>query len=241
MKAPLASSTDLTDLPDFMGTLTVGKLRKAMHAGSGFATFSCQDERALLDAARQYGEVMMHRDSDDRGITRIRETPGRDPERDIGLTTAALPLHTDRPAIPSPPRVLLLWCKHADGKGGEAMVVSASDVVRYLRERNAAALKALCEPEAAIFRTGGDEFICPVFKVEDGITTEVRLRFDPFVHFSCNAARALPSLESAISDVARTFSLRPGTGYALRNDIWLHGRAAYSGDREMSRVMIAAS
>jgi hypothetical protein len=183
---------------------------------------------------------MAHRDSDARGITPIRETPGRDPTRDIGLTTAALPPHTDRPAIKVPPRVLLLWCKRASGEGGEAIVVNASDVVRHLGERDAGALKAVCEPEAAIFRTGSDQFVGPVFRVEDGVVTEARLRFDPFVHFSCNVARALPSLESAIGDVARAFSLRPGTGYALRNDIWLHGRAAYSGDREMSRVMIAA-
>jgi TfdA family taurine catabolism dioxygenase TauD len=237
-KAPV---TDSMRLPGFMGTLTAARLREAMHAGGGFATFSCSGEQEMLGVARQYGEVMMHRDSDDRGITPIRETPGRDPARDIGLTTAALPLHTDRPAIESPPRVLLLWCKRAGGDGGEAIIAKAADVVRYLGERKPGALKALCEPEAAIFRTGSDEFVGPVFRVEDGTTTEVRLRFDPFVHFSCNAARSLTSLESAINDVARTFSLRPGTGYALRNDIWLHGRAAYSGDREMSRVMIAAS
>ncbi|WP_329560602.1 TauD/TfdA family dioxygenase [Kitasatospora sp. NBC_01266] len=227
------------DLPEFMGTLTVGGLREAMRA-DGFATFACPDEGAVVDIAQQYGTVMMHRDSDDRGVTPIRETPGRDPARDIGLTTAELLPHTDRPAIAEPPRVLLLWCQDAGAEGGEAVVVRASDVVRHLGERDAGALRALCDPEAVIFRTGGDQFVSPVFKVEDGIVTEVRLRFDPFVHFSCAAARALPSLESALSDVALTFTLRPGTGYALRNDIWLHGRAAYAGPREMSRVMIAS-
>lgn len=228
------------NLPNFMGRLSAEKLKEAMHDGDGLATFSCPDESALLDAARRYGPVMMHRDSDDRGITPIREMPERDPRRDIGLTKATLLPHTDRPAIAHPPRVLLLWCKHAAGAGGEATVAHASDVVRLLGERDPGALEALCEPEAVIFRTGSDQRICPVFRIEDGAVTEVRLRFDPFVHFSCGAARALPALERAIGEATRVFGLVPETGYALRNDVWLHGRLAYSGDREMSRVMIAA-
>jgi hypothetical protein len=241
MKAsPTQTRTEVraTGLPHFMGTLTAEGLRQAMDA-DGFATFACCGEQAMLEVAARYGTVMMHRDSDDRGVTPIRETPGRDPSRDIGLTTAALAPHTDRPAIPRPPRVLLLWCKSAGAEGGEAVVVSAAQVVRYLGERDAGALEALTAPEAVIFRTGGDQFVGPVFRIEDGAVTEARLRFDPFVHFSLNAARALPSLECALKDVALSFSLLPGTGYALRNDIWLHGRAAYAGTREMSRVMIA--
>lgn len=234
----IASLAQLTNLPRFIGTLTPDGLSQAMD-GYGLATFACPDERTMLEVAERYGSVMMHRDSDDRGITPIRETPGRDPTRDIGLTTATLLPHTDRPAIPHPPRVLLLWCKDAGSEGGEAIVVRASEVVRHLAEHDPDALKALCAPEAAIFRTGTSQFVGPVFKVEDGAVTEARLRFDPFVHFSCDAARALPALESALDAVALAFSLQPGTGYALRNDIWLHGRAAYAGSREMSRVMIA--
>jgi len=233
-----ASLAQLTNLPQFIGTLTADALRHAMD-GYGFATFACRDEHAMLEAAERYGTVMMHRDSDDRGVTPIRETPGRDPARDIGLTTATLLPHTDRPAIAHPPRVLLLWCKDAGSGGGEAIVVRAGEVVRHLAEHDPAALRALCAPEAAIFRTGTSQFVGPVFKVEDGVVTEARLRFDPFVHFSCDAARALPALENALGAVSLAFTLEPGTGYALRNDIWLHGRAAYTGSREMSRVMIA--
>src|SRR4051794_40815489 len=130
-----------------MGTLTADKLKDAMHNGDGLATFACPDERAMLDVAGEYGPVMMHRDSDDRGVTPIRQTPGRDPKRDIGLTTAALPPHTDRPAITHPPRVLLLWCKRAAGEGGEAIVVRAGDVARSLGERDPAALEAFSAPE----------------------------------------------------------------------------------------------
>jgi Taurine catabolism dioxygenase TauD, TfdA family len=228
------------DLPNHIGTLTAGKLKEAMHGGDGLATFSCPDEETMIGVAREYGPVMMHRDSDDRGVTPIRETPGRDPKRDIGLTKGALPPHTDRPAITQPPKVLLLWCRRAASEGGEAIVVRASDVVHCLGGRDPGALEALCAPEAVIFRTEGEQRICPVFRMADGDVREVRLRFDPFVHFSYDAARALPALQCAIRDVSRVFGMAPGTGYALRNDIWLHGRAAYSGDRDMSRVMIGS-
>ena len=233
------ASTQTAELPEYAGRLTPENLRACMD-GTGFATFACADDQALLDAAGGYGTVMMHRDSDERGITRIRETAGRDPARDIGLTTAALLPHTDRPAIPKPPRVLMVLCKDAGGGGGEAVVASAAEVVRVLEESDSRSLRALTAPEAAIFRTGDYQFIGPVFQITDGAVTEVRLRFDPFVHFSCDAARALPALEAAIGGVARTFRLRPGTGYALRNDVWLHGRTSYTGSRELSRVMIAS-
>jgi hypothetical protein len=225
-------------LPSYMGRLTSGKLHDAMEAGDGFATFTCEDEDSLLGIAQEYGFVMPHRDADARGVTHLRDIPELGPKRGVGLTKSALMPHTDRPAIKRPPRVLLLWCSQASADGGDALVVRGTDVTGRLGELDPSALRALCEPDAAIFRTGTDEVVSPVFRVAEGVLSEVRLRFDPFVYYYVDAARSLPSLERALKETERVFPLAPGTGYAVRNDLWLHGRRAYAGDREMKRIMI---
>lgn len=227
-------------LPNYMGHLTGSMLHDAMETGDGFASFDCESEEAFLEAAQEYGVVLPHRDADARGVTHLRDTPGLGPERGIGFTRNTLLPHTDRPAIKTPPRVLLLWCRSASTDGGDATVLQGTDVVARLKEIDPQALKAFCEPDAAIFRTGADEMVSPVFRMHDGVLREVRLRFDPYVYFAADAARSMPSLERALKEAEQVFPLTPGKGYALRNDLWIHGRRAYSGDREMLRIMIGS-
>jgi len=227
-------------LPNYAGRLTGGMLHDAMEDGDGFATFECESPDAFLDAAREYGVVMPHRDADARGVTRLHNRPGLGPERGVGFTREVLMPHTDRPAARTPPRVLLLWCLSGSTEGGEATVLRGTDVAARLNELDPAALTAFCARDAAIFRTGSDEMVSPVFRMTGGALEEVRLRFDPFVYFAADAARAMPLLERALKETERAFSLAPGTGYAVRNDHWFHGRRAYSGDREMLRIMIGS-
>jgi hypothetical protein len=224
-------------LPNFIGRLSSAALDDAMEAGDGFATFGCGSEVAFLEAAQEYGVLMHHRDSDDRGITRLREVP-QPGERALGFTNDALLPHTDRPAIPTPPRVLLLWCQSGSTEGGEATVLRGQDVADRLGELDLGALRAFSAADTAIFRTGADERIGPVFEMVDGVLQQVRLRFDPHVYFTVDAALAMPTLLRALRDTERIFQLRPGTGYAVRNDRWLHGRRAFTGNREMLRIMI---
>ncbi|GIG88050.1 TauD/TfdA family dioxygenase [Plantactinospora endophytica] len=225
-------------LPNYLGRLTGSMLHDAMEAGDGFATFDCDSEEAFLQAAQEYGVVLPHRDADARGITYLRNTPGLGRDRGIGFTRETLRPHTDRPAIKTPPRVLLLWCRSASTDGGDATVLRGTDVVARLKEIDPQALAAFCEPDAAIFRTGTDEMVSPVFRMHDGVLQEVRLRYDPYVYFAVDAAHALPALERALKEAEQAFPLSPGKGYALRNDLWFHGRRAYSGGREMLRIMI---
>lgn len=224
--------------PNYVGRLTGAKLHEGMESGDGFVTFECEGEDALLEAAQQYGMVMPHRDADTRGITHLRDIPELGPKRGVGLSKAALLPHTDRPAIKRPPRVLLLWCSRASSDGGDAVVMRGTDVVARLGELDPSALEAFCEPDAAIFRTKNDEFTGPVFHMEGGLLTEVRLRFDPLAYYYVDAARCMPALEWALRETELAFPLLPGTGYALRNDLWLHGRRAYAGGRETKRIMI---
>ena len=223
----------------FVGALTPEALKAGLEDGDGLITFVCPGEEEFVRTAREAGEIMLHRDSDERGVTRVRLTPGRDPTRDIGLTTATLDLHSDRPATQRPPQVLLLWCRAAAGTGGESILVQADAAVAALAARDPAALAAACDPEAAIFRTGTDEFVGPIFDIADGRVRQVRLRFDRFVHVSIALARVLPALEAALRDAEVSFRLRRGEGYAVRNDLWLHGRRQYDGERELLRIMLA--
>lgn len=233
------SSTEAA-LPNFSGRLSGSMLVETMEHGDGLATFECDSEEEFLEAALTYGAPMSHRDADERNITHLRDVVRPGKERGLGFTSDALLPHTDRPAIPSPPRVLLLWCRSGSTEGGEATALRASDVAARLGEIDSAALQAFSAQDAAIFRTGDDERTCPVFEMRDGEVVQVRLRFDPHVYFAVDAARSMPSLMRALRDTESVFALEPGKGYALRNDLWLHGRRAFSGDREMLRMMIGS-
>jgi alpha-ketoglutarate-dependent taurine dioxygenase len=230
-------SKSFTDsLPYFIGQLPVPDLQERIRASEGLLTFECPDEEAVLEAAQSVGEVMLHPDSNARGITPIRLTEGR---TDVGLTTGELMAHTDRPATENPPRFLFLWCKRASETGGEVVAYRGHDVVRYLEEHDPATLAAVTSPQAAIFRTGQYEHVGPIIRIEDGDVVSVRLRFDRLIHFSWDAARSLPAFLVALESVARRFALQPGQGYILDNLTWFHGRTSYTGDREVSRIMVA--
>ncbi|MEU6072765.1 TauD/TfdA family dioxygenase [Micromonospora sp. NPDC047074] len=228
------SFTDL--LPHFIGNLPLPDLTDRIRDSEGLLTFECHDEETVLRAAHSVGEVMLHPHSDARGITPIRLTEGR---TDVGLTTAELMAHTDRPATEHPPRYLFLWCKRASDSGGGAVAYRGRDVVRYLEEHDPATLAAVTSSQAAIFRTGEFEHVGPIIRIVDGEVVNVRLRFDRLIHFSWDVARHLPAFLVALESVARRFALQAGQGYILDNLTWFHGRSSYTGDREMSRIMVA--
>jgi hypothetical protein len=111
--------------------------------------------------------------------------------------------------------------------------------VRHLEKHDQATLAALTSSQAAIFRTGEYEHVGPIIRIENGEVVSVRLRFDRLVHFSWDVARNLPAFLAALESVARRFALEQGQGYILDNRTWFHGRTSYTGDREMSRIMVA--
>lgn len=223
-------------LPHFIGELPVADLAEEIGRSDGLVTFTSVDEEEVLRAARSVGEIMLHPDSNAQGVTPIRLTEGR---VDVGLTTGELMAHTDRPATEAPPRLLFLWCKRGSTTGGEAVAYCGHDLVRHLERHDPAALAAVTSPQAAIFRTGPHEHTGPIIEIVDGEVVGVRLRFDRLIHFSWDVARNLPALLGALDAVARRFALEPGQGYILDNLTWFHGRTAYTGDREMSRLMVA--
>jgi Taurine catabolism dioxygenase TauD, TfdA family len=228
-------------LPNYIGHLTSSKLRDAMETGDGFATFACESEEAFLAAARDFGTVMPHRHADTRGISVLRDIPQLGEERDLTFSNGVSLPHTERPALKTPPRVLILWCRSGSTEGGEATLQRGADVVDRLGELDRAALKAFSEDDAAIFQSDDDEVRCAVFQIQDGVLQEMRMRFDPKkVYFAADAALAMPSLVRAIQETERVVPVVPGKGYAVRNDLWLHGRRAFSGGREMARIMIAS-
>src|SRR5262249_23579199 len=65
----------------------------------------------------------------------------------------------------------------------------------------------------------------------------IRLRCDGLVRYSPLLARRMPEVYRILADVTVTARLRPGAGYLLSNTRWLHGRAAFTGDRVMYRML----
>ncbi len=224
-----------SELPNFIGDLDIAAARKVLESRHSLVTFSCDDEQKFLDAAHELGEVLLHRDSDERGITAIKEIAG---EVQVGLTKQELLFHTDCPAIPAPPRWIMILCRESDGQGGETFACLGDDVVEHLRQKDPAALAALTAPEAAIFRTGPDTRICPIIELDADEAAQVRLRFDRHVHFSWDVTRHVDAILTGMRAVSWRFALTPGMGYIIDNTKWFHGRTAYRGAREASRIHV---
>lgn len=225
-----------SELPNFIGDLDVPETRRILAGRHSLVTFTCGDEHALLAAAHELGPVLPHRHGDERGITAIKETPGRDAA--VGLTRQELLFHTDCPAVPSPPRYILILCRESGGEGGATTAALGEDVVAHLRRTSPEALTALTAPEAAVFRTGSDTRICPIIQMDGDAVAQVRLRFDPYVHFSWDVTRHIDTVLAAMRAVAWQFTLTPGFGYVIDNARWFHGRTPYTGHREASRIHV---
>jgi hypothetical protein len=231
-------SVTATPLPHYVGDLTALAVRQELALGAGFATWSCSDEETALERAHELGIVRMHRDSDERGITAIMEQAG---SSQIGLTRQELLFHTDCPAESVPPRLIVLWCSEGNGVGGETTIARGQDVVELLGRNHPAALAALSNPEAAIFRTGDITRVAPIISMTDGEVLEVRLRFDKHVHFSWDLTREIPVVLRAMREASTRFTLSPGVGYALDNKLCFHGRTEYAGQRRVSRIHVGES
>ncbi len=75
-----------------------------------------------------------------------------------------------------------------------------------------------------------------MFTEHDGRTV-VRFRLDDLARFSPQITRRLASLRAILHDLETPVPLRPGHGYLLCNTRWLHGRAAFTGERLMYRLL----
>jgi alpha-ketoglutarate-dependent taurine dioxygenase len=212
-------------------------------AQHGFAIFDgVTDARALPRLAHCLGAIVRHRHSDGSGVTGI--TNRHRPVSRIGqagFTDQALAPHTDCSGQPDPPHLVLMACARPALRGGECIVVDGQAVHAELAATAPEALIDLSSPRCALFGAlfgGAAGFLGTVFERQPDGRIALRLRSDKLARFSPRTQRWLPTLHQAIERHALTFELPTGTGYAVNNRRWLHGRRAFTGQRVMWRVLV---
>nr|BFE56451.1 hypothetical protein GCM10020063_009770 [Dactylosporangium thailandense] len=218
---------DLDDIRQLMATASV----------DGIATIEgIADRSGLLRFAHTALTMHRHRDSDPDGITVIhdRRVLARQPGC-AGFGRHELDLHTESSALPRPPALMVLYCQQAAATGGACHLVDAAVLVRELAHRDPELLQLLKTPRSALF--GGAAGHLGAVLTMDGTRMSVRLRLDGLVQYSPLLARRVPDLRRVLADLVVTVQLQPGTAYLLSNTRWLHGRAAFAGERVMYRVL----
>jgi alpha-ketoglutarate-dependent taurine dioxygenase len=194
------------------------------------------DRAALLGLARQVMSVWRHRDSDNDGVTVIRDRgdlaqrPGC-----AGFGNSELMLHTESSAIAQPPQLMMLYCARRTGSGGACRLLDGATLYGALAARHPELLASLVSPRSVLFG-GAAGHLGSVFEESAGRAV-IRLRLDDLGQFSPQITHQMPALRDLIAELAVAVTLPEGHGYLLCNTRWLHGREAFSGDRVMCRLL----
>ncbi len=205
---------------------------------SGLVTFDIPSVDALLDLASALGEIVPHRDSDPRGITRIAAKSLSGAAGYGGFSHRGLPLHTDRSGTPEPPTVLLMLGSTPAEIGGESTLLDGAKLFTTLAEQLPEVLRLLMTPDCMLFGGAGSLLSASVFTQLSNDRIAVRFRFDELGYFRAELVPHIPVLVKLMNELAACFHLERGQGYALQNWRWLHGRTAFSGEREAYRVLV---
>ncbi|MGX1565479.1 TauD/TfdA family dioxygenase [Streptomyces sp. NPDC055506] len=173
---------------------------------------------------------VLHRDSDDRGITVITtRVSGGGPYK--GFTSGELALHTDSASAPHPPELLLMFCESPGASGGEFLVSDGEAAAMALREQDKRAYQKLFRHPVAM--TGTSEKLAPA-RVNQNGGIDIRYRtVDParvqdYAH--------LQKFNEILRTTMKQVPCHGGSGYFLDNTKWLHGRMPYVGNRVVLRA-----
>ncbi|MEH0449958.1 MULTISPECIES: TauD/TfdA family dioxygenase [unclassified Streptomyces] len=172
----------------------------------------------------------LHRDSDDRGITRI-SARVLDGGPYKGFTSGGLDLHTDSAAAPHPPELLLLFCESPGASGGEFLVADGVAAAMAMRAQDERAYQKLFRLPVAM--TGTSEKVTPA-RVNQNGGIDIRYRtVDPArVQDHAHLQKFNDILRATMTQVPCS----GGSGYFLDNTKWLHGRMPYVGHRVAFRA-----
>ena len=217
----------------------IGGLRARLaRYGIGFVAGIC-DPKAAISLARSLGEIHQHPDADQSGITRIhaRVTPAGALDAN-GFTRKALLPHTDRSAIDNPPDYVFMVSVKRAPIGGYLILTDGEALFMRLRGSDPALLHSLCQPDAAVFSDGNHRHAGSVFERELNGDTCLRFRADNLAQFGCAIAGRLGVLMQYIEECTFRRELKSGEAVILNNHRWLHGRTAFSGNREIWRILI---
>ncbi len=204
----------------------------------GVLTFEGVPERAtLVHLARRIMSVSHHRDSEDDGITVIRDRGDLVRRRPsyAGFGHDELMVHTEGSAVANPPQLMMLYCGRSAGSGGACRLLDGAELHRALANRHPDLLASLGSPRSVLFG-GSAGHLGAVFEDVAGRTV-VRFRLDNLAQFSPQITRKLSLLRALLAELVVTVNLVPGQGYFLCNTRWLHGREAFTGERLMYRLL----
>lgn len=209
---------------------------------TGIALFEGVTSRhQLRDWTETFMTVLPHPDSDDDGITVITDRGEIGRPNGLGFTSAEMRLHTDRSALPEPPALQVIACRHPADIGGDCLVADGRAVYAELAAHHREALHVLSTPGSATFGAPTDTYIGSVFErleTPDGEVARygIRLRLDELFSGTDAVQRRLPLLREIIDRHTIRFSVAAGQGYLIDNRRWLHARTAFRGTRIMWRM-----
>jgi alpha-ketoglutarate-dependent taurine dioxygenase len=201
-----------------------------------FDSFTSKDQ--LIALAQYVGEVYFHRDSDEQGITYVKNSSANLASGFYGFSSKGLPLHTDRSTVSEPPNALILACAQNSSYGGETLLSDGREILQDLTQGFTDWTHPLVAGKSVIFDDGQNAYKGNVFVKEDDGSYTLRYRRDEFAFFSSTLLPELAELEKAILKHSFKRNLKEGQGYVINNRWWLHGREPFSGDREFLRVLL---
>lgn len=190
-------------------------------------------EQALAVITTIGATVTLHPDADPSGITRITSDGRHERHNGRAFSTRGLYPHTDRSGATNPPRVLLTVNHKPAAEGGHATIVNAERVLNRISGDLAAKLR---HPECVRTLAGNParEVGFPLFVADPFL---IRFRADGDMHFPGLSSDELVQLLEAINAETVELRLKPDEGLLLDNHRWLHGRTAFTGEREVWRVL----
>ena len=206
----------------------------------GVITFDkIYSSRELLQLCARLGRTIIHRDSDENGLTQISK---RDTVPVTGgyraFTSSHLTFHTDGSSVPEPAALVILWCYRPALVGGESLLVDGKQLYQELSRLHPSALQELQTPDSAIFAGSQNPLYGSIFSFLPTGEIYIRFRYDNLVYYSACVCSILPIVLDLFSQHQICFTLKQYQGYIIKNGRWLHCRTSFDVDREVYRVLL---
>ncbi|KAI9039362.1 putative haloacid dehalogenase-like hydrolase [Aspergillus affinis] len=220
--------------PEFHTPSDIDGVRQDLFT-KGIAFIEGCDEDSLVDVANQLGEINRPRNEKlhGSGVSHIRFAPNLTGK---GYSSEELFFHTDRSGWQNPPGILMSTLKSRSETGGESLLADSHRILEIIKEEDEELYRLVTNAKHTSFYSDDGVFVPrAIFDTEDQI---FRFRFDDNIQLSASMVSGFARLQEIIYKNALVVCLQPGQGYILNNHRFLHGRASFSGSRELLRVLV---
>ncbi|WP_373282614.1 TauD/TfdA family dioxygenase [Blastomonas aquatica] len=199
----------------------------------------CHSEGDVLAFLSRLGNTVQHRDSESTGVTYlatkggIANLPGF-----AGFSSEALPPHTDRSALPVPPRLLAMgWC-FASSAGGDLSVHDFAKILPRLRKAHPSVVDLITEQLRIRYDDGEQSFHGPMLEAVGENRFRLRFRIDGNGYYRFVDSALISLLVQEINRTQMPVRLGPGQLIIIDNHRCLHSRGHYCGERLVLRVLL---